>query len=496
MIRNTIPHRWWLARWADAKEDDAHIFGTRFPSQREGLSSAWRWSRVFIALGCAAMVFCFSRTQWGFYGGVTAAKQLYAGLARRVLEAPMAWFDEMPTGRLVSRFSYDTEQIDIVLTQKAAIAFISVGWAVTGLIILVTLSRGTLALFLVPVYVVFYRLQIFYRRSSVDLQRLDAVSRSPLSHLVNEVVDASPSIRAYGVEAHFDAKFLAAVDANTRALLCWTTAQRWIGLRLDACAATVATATGLVVALFRRQLGLSPAFTGMLLVWAFHQTTTFMYLITSYTEAEAAITSVERVTETVPSEFGGGDDDNTTTSAGGSAAPAKNKTPVVKVSSAWPTRGDVVFDEVCLRYRPGLPLALDRLSFRVPPGKRCGVCGRSGAGKSSLIAALLRLTPLEAGDVRVDGAPLSQLDLRTVRQRAAAVIAQDPVLFSGRLRDCVDPFGHSSDDEVRDALRLVSGHTDGGDASSRFAGGHNLDMRVEDAGTSRCRVVAQSCLVR
>jgi len=54
--------------------------------------------------------------------------------------------------------------------------FISCGWLITGVTIMLMISKGTMAVFIVPVFAIFYRLQLFYRRSAVDLQRLDAVS--------------------------------------------------------------------------------------------------------------------------------------------------------------------------------------------------------------------------------------------------------------------------------------------------------------------------------
>ena len=56
----------------------------------------------------------------------------------------------------------------------------------------------------------------------------------------------------------------------------------------------------------------------------------------------------------------------------------------------WPSRGELGFRDVGMRYRPELPLALRGVSFSVKGGERCGVIGRSGAGKSSLLHALVR----------------------------------------------------------------------------------------------------------
>jgi ATP-binding cassette, subfamily C (CFTR/MRP), member 1 len=50
----------------------------------------------------------------------------------------------------------------------------------------------------------------------------------------------------------------------------------------------------------------------------------------------------------------------------------------VTVAESWPERGNVVLENVCLRYRPNLPLALNGLSFQIPAGTKCGVVGRTG----------------------------------------------------------------------------------------------------------------------
>ena len=68
-----------------------------------------------------------------------------------------------------------------------------------------------------------------------------------------------------------------------------------------------------------------------------------------------------------------------------------------------------------MRYRPELPLALRGVSFEIGGGERVGVVGRSGSGKSSLVAALLRLVEVEQGALRIDGVHLAALPLATLR---------------------------------------------------------------------------------
>ena len=77
------------------------------------------------------------------------------------------------------------------------------------------------------------------------------------------------------------------------------------------------------------------------------------------------------------------------------------------------------------------PLVLKNITLEMNSGSKIGVVGRTGAGKSSLITALLRLSELDEGTITIDGIDLSQISLFHLRS-AIAVIPQDPVLFQGK----------------------------------------------------------------
>jgi thiol reductant ABC exporter CydC subunit len=98
-----------------------------------------------------------------------------------------------------------------------------------------------------------------------------------------------------------------------------------------------------------------------------------------------------------------------------------------------PGTPDVCFSEASLRYAPELPRALDRVTLRLAPGGRVAVTGSSGAGKSSLVSALLRFWPLEGGDVTLDGIPIADVAQAEVRQ-ACALVDQRAQLFAGTVR--------------------------------------------------------------
>src|SRR4051812_17673239 len=87
--------------------------------------------------------------------------------------------------------------------------------------------------------------------------------------------------------------------------------------------------------------------------------------------------------------------------------------------SDWPSQGAIHFDSVSMRYRSGLPTVLHGLSFSIKGGERIGFVGRTGAGKSSILVALLRLAELSGGRIVVDGVDVSAIGLHDLRSKIA-----------------------------------------------------------------------------
>ena len=126
------------------------------------------------------------------------------------------------------------------------------------------------------------------------------------------------------------------------------------------------------------------------------------------------------------------------------------------------TKGSICFSSISMRYRPECNLALNNLSFNIQGGSKVGIVGRTGAGKSSILQVLFRLVNQESGSVFIDGVDHMTLGLHDLRKELS-VIPQSPFLFSGSIRNNLDPFKKYSDKEILDTLDQVS-----------------LNLRIED----------------
>lgn len=181
-------------------------------------------------------------------------------------------------------------------------------------------------------------------------------------------------------------------------------------------------------------------------------------------ELENQMTSVERVVEYAEVE---------------PEPPLETVDPQKKPAADWPSTGAIKFEYFCLRYSPGSELVLKDLNLAIEAKEKVGIVGRTGAGKSSIIQALFRLAVNE-GLIKIDDVDIGGLGLHDLRKKIS-IIPQDPILFSGKVRDNLDPFEQHSDEEIWRSLELVElkkvvKQMDGGLDAKMSDGGANFSM--------------------
>ena len=98
---------------------------------------------------------------------------------------------------------------------------------------------------------------------------------------------------------------------------------------------------------------------------------------------------------------------------------------------------------------------LKNISFDVAPSMKVGVVGRTGAGKSSILQALFRLSEIEPrSKIIIDNIDTSKIGLKTLRE-VISIIPQSPFLFEGTVRENLDPFSLYTDEAIWDSLEDV-----------------------------------------
>ena len=145
----------------------------------------------------------------------------------------------------------------------------------------------------------------------------------------------------------------------------------------------------------------------------------------------------------------------------------------------WPRNGHVSFKNVVMRYYPSGPQVLKNLTFEIQAKSKLGIVGRTGDGKSSIVAALLRMPEAE-GDIFIDDVCITSIQLQESR-KCISVLNQSPVLFSGSLRKNLDPLEDHRDDELWNVIEEVKltglvENLEGQLDYQLFEGGENLSV--------------------
>ncbi|NXS38652.1 MRP7 protein, partial [Pomatostomus ruficeps] len=395
---------------------------------------------VYGSIAGANSLFTIIRAFLFAYGALRAAAVIHDRLLQRVLKATVTFFDTTPTGRILNRFSSDVYCVDDSLPFILNI-FLANIYGLLGMLVIMTYGLPWIGLVLLPLSVVYFFIQRYYRFTSRELKRLYSVTLSPIYTHFSETLSGLSSIRAMRATKRFELENQQLLEQNQRCLFASNTVMEWLDIRLQMIGVVVVTAiAGIAIIQHQKQLG-NPGLVGLALSYALSVTNLLSGLIASFTHTEIMMVSVERTEEyttDIPME-------------------PQDKVVQVKaqmcsqVSADWPSQGLVEFQQVVLAYRTGLPNALDGVSFTVHPGEKLGIVGRTGSGKSTLFLALFHMVELQSGQILLDGVDSHLVGLEELRSRLA-IIPQDPFLFSGSIRENLDPQGKRTDAELHEVL--------------------------------------------
>ncbi|KAJ7730238.1 P-loop containing nucleoside triphosphate hydrolase protein, partial [Mycena maculata] len=387
---------------------------------------------IVISGSILLLVFCFYACGFLLYtfGILRASELLHRQLIDSVLGTTLRWLDQTPTSRIIARATQDMGMVD----GPVATAL----WTLIDHTVSMSITFCAIVLFN-PVFLgpglVFFMLGSYlgrlYMPARISVKRELSNTRSPVLGHFAATVAGLTSIRAYGCQEAFINESLRRLDRCTRAGRLAFDLTRWSSLRTQMLSNMFSASLAVYLVYFRHH---SAADTGFSLHAAVNFGATISSWILHLNDFQL-FSTLERIEgyinieqEPKPTEDG-------------------------KPPAHWPSSGELIVQNLSARYSEDSTNILHGLSFTVKSGQRIGVVGRTGSGKSSLTLALLRAIVTD-GSVTYDGIATSSLNLDALRSKIT-IIPQMPELFSGKLRQNIDPLNQFGDPELIEALRAA-----------------------------------------
>jgi subfamily B ATP-binding cassette protein MsbA len=410
----------------------------------------------------------FTQTYCMGYVGRNIVKRLRAEVFRRVLDLPVAYFDGTSSGALLSKLTYNSEQVGQASTDSIVI-MVRAALTVTGMIValfwfnwrlaVISLAIGPFAGWLVST------VNRRFRRYGRRIQD----SMGDVTRIAKESFEAPRLVKVYEAQPHLRAQFERVNEHNRHSYMRLILTR---GLANPTVQLVSALGGALVLGLAIRDT-LEGQMTAGDLFGFFTALTSIAQplreLVSVADPLQQGIAAAESLFELLdePSEPGGGS------------------------YAAGRARGDVEFHGVTFSYPRGQGPALREVSLAVPAGSSLAIVGRSGSGKSTLVSLLPRFYDVGEGSIRVDGRDIRDYDLRSLREQIA-VVSQDVTLFNDTIRNNI-AFGRavSESDLVRAAeaahvMEFVSALADGldtvvGDRGVLLSGGQRQRISIARA---------------
>ncbi|KAI1426852.1 ABC transporter [Xylaria sp. FL1777] len=415
----------WLKLWSadSTRNSPYHSFGY--------------WIGVYALLGTGVVVCVFPAGLIMLRNAVRlSGTELHHATVDTIARSSLRFLATTDVGRVLNLFSQDMNIMDTQLPRMMNNMCFSLSSAV-GQAVVIALSSAWLALSYPLFLALLWVVQRVYLPTSKRLRLLDLEAKTPLYTNFLDTLTGLPTIRAFGWLPHNQSQSDALLDESQCPSYLLAMAQQWLMLTMNILVGLVA----IILVALATQLGSDAGSVGAGLVTLITLGGTLTSIVVAYTGLETSLGAISRL-----KSFG-----EETELEGGKEL---DNIP----HPVWPAQGRLQFRGVDASY-DGTNHVLKELNFAIGAGEKVALCGRTGSGKSSILALLTRLIEPVPSDkpevprILIDDLPLDKIDHATLRERIISA-SQDPVfLLSGTsFRQNLDPWDQAMEAECAAVL--------------------------------------------
>ncbi|KAL4469098.1 hypothetical protein ABPG72_007777 [Tetrahymena utriculariae] len=414
-------------------------------------------------------------------------------MVQSIIRAKVLYFDRTPSGRILNRFSSDLGIIDqdLVRTSMDTIEIIFSFFILMGTIISINPYFSIIAVAEILVLGLYLGIS---KKVLVQSKQIDLRYRSPVYTFFNQTTQGVLPIRIYEKQQIFCDNFDFLLNNSLRSSYTYWFNSRAFGYYVN----MVATFSAIIGIFMLLSIDQNPSTLGQTIIYFLNISDNIQWGLRQMIQTDVAMSSAQRAMNMTLIDQEPALRTNYDRKV---LKKAENQqTNKQKEQYSFPNQGNVEFQNVKMKYRQDLAYVLNGLTFSLKAGQKVGCIGRTGAGKSSIIQALFRMTEIESNldyakyhfedeeqrlsqemFIKIDGHNIKDLGLHTLRG-GISIIPQVPFIFSGTIRRNLDPLNEFTDKMITDILQdinllekvnsLAKGiHTDMTNASEIFSTG-------------------------
>lgn len=398
--------------------------------------------KIYICIYLSACIlfpiFCIITTIFFRLGGIGVSKTYHDKLLSHIENAPLSFFEITPIGRILNRFTSDLVHIDELLPTSFNNSSVTVLMSLTMLASIGIITPQFIA-FIPPIFYAFYSVSKKYPPILRQSERRSATLTAPITSQLMETMSGLATIHTFNAENMLIKKMEDAIIALNNIRYHLDIAYIWLYLRLEIIGCMTLIITGIFSVLLSACNMSNSGVLGTILSFAVAMPGWLRYSIFTLGEFEADMVGFERIRTYTDSEMY-------------QVVTSSVENGNIELPKNWPSQGKIEFRNVDLTFHPNSNPSLCNICLNILPGERIGIVGRTGAGKSSLFSALLRLFDPSFGTILIDDVETSKISPSKLRD-SISVVPQEPVIFTGTVRFNLDPKGSFSDEELYQVLK-------------------------------------------
>ncbi|KAG1661201.1 Multidrug resistance-associated protein 1 [Nymphon striatum] len=386
----------------------------------------WFGEVIFLLIGAFTLV----------YGTIKASRIVHNRMVDSLLKAPVWWYDTTSVGEIYCRLGQDLDQIDKSFSEKSRDLLYCLTKCISSILILLKTIPMVLPI-LIPMSITLNIAHDSYSKAIAQFHNDEEKKKAKIYDHIAETLSGLTSIRTFNKQENFKKKLQSLIIKRFQLEYYSIAVSRLMMMKTQFISRLMCLLVGIAISIYRDSMEAGTASLVLYFMYELtHECTSLFQVVTLVKRNENAFIRIFEYTELPKEDEWEKENPKTETNS------------KIKYSK-------IEFIDYSARYIEESPDILQNLNFEIRNGEKIGIVGRTGAGKSSLIAAIFRMVKFQEGKIMIDNVNINNIGLHNLRSKIT-FIPQKPFLFSGTIRENLDPSGKYSKQDLIGILSKIS----------------------------------------